>query len=80
MNLELPTPAAFPAFPYSPPYNIQNDLMRHLYDSIERRKVTIVESPTGTVRSSPPMPHIFQLMYSVGENSESTVCVANVAR
>ncbi|KAK2459645.1 hypothetical protein APHAL10511_008290 [Amanita phalloides] len=48
MSLDLPTPSHFPAFPYDPPYSIQIDLMRHLYTSIEQRKVTIVESPTGT--------------------------------
>ncbi|KAK0201976.1 helicase C-terminal domain-containing protein [Desarmillaria ectypa] len=48
MSLSLPTPDEFPAFPYSPPYPIQVELMRHLYTSIEERKVTIVESPTGT--------------------------------
>ncbi|KAL0576051.1 ATP-dependent DNA helicase chl1 [Marasmius crinis-equi] len=48
MSLTLPTPDQFPAFPYSPPYEIQVDLMRHLYTSIENRQVTIVESPTGT--------------------------------
>lgn len=50
ISLSLPTPTEFPAFPYSPPYPIQVDLMRHLYTSIEQKKVTIVESPTGTVR------------------------------
>lgn len=49
ISLALPTPTQFPAFPYSPPYSIQVDLMRHLYTSIEQKKVTIVESPTGTV-------------------------------
>ncbi|KAJ7857745.1 helicase C-terminal domain-containing protein [Mycena leptocephala] len=48
ISLSLPTPSEFPAFPYSPPYPIQVDLMRHLYTSIEQKKVTIVESPTGT--------------------------------
>ncbi|KAK7056977.1 ATP-dependent DNA helicase chl1 [Paramarasmius palmivorus] len=48
MSLELPTPEEFSAFPYSPPYPIQVELMRHLYTAIEQRKVTIVESPTGT--------------------------------
>ncbi|KAF7365416.1 ATP-dependent DNA helicase CHL1 [Mycena venus] len=48
ISLALPTPTEFPAFPYSPPYSIQVDLMRHLYTSIEQKKVTIVESPTGT--------------------------------
>ncbi|KXN88150.1 ATP-dependent RNA helicase chl1 [Leucoagaricus sp. SymC.cos] len=48
MDLHLQTPDVFPAFPYDPPYSIQTDLMRHLYESIEKRAVTIVESPTGT--------------------------------
>ncbi|KAF9219229.1 DNA repair helicase [Gyrodon lividus] len=47
-DLVLPTPERFPAFPYDPPYSIQVDLMRHVYSSIEKRHVTIVESPTGT--------------------------------
>ncbi|KAG1776173.1 helicase C-terminal domain-containing protein [Suillus placidus] len=47
-NLVLPTPSNFPAFPYDPPYSIQIDLMSHVYTSIEKRQVTIVESPTGT--------------------------------
>ncbi|THH20538.1 hypothetical protein EW146_g840 [Bondarzewia mesenterica] len=47
-SLTFPTPENFPAFPYQPPYDIQTDLMRHLYTAIEQRKVAIVESPTGT--------------------------------
>ncbi|KIJ17943.1 hypothetical protein PAXINDRAFT_98114, partial [Paxillus involutus ATCC 200175] len=47
-DLMLHTPEQFPAFPYDPPYSIQNDLMKHVYSSIERKHVTIVESPTGT--------------------------------
>ncbi|KDQ09930.1 hypothetical protein BOTBODRAFT_58448 [Botryobasidium botryosum FD-172 SS1] len=47
-DLSLKTPDEFPTFPYSPPYAIQLDLMRHLYAAIESRKVTIIESPTGT--------------------------------
>ncbi|KIO31578.1 hypothetical protein M407DRAFT_19513 [Tulasnella calospora MUT 4182] len=47
-RLALSTPDAFPSFPYDPPYGIQLDLMRHLYASIEARKVAILESPTGT--------------------------------
>lgn len=49
-HLVLPTPEQFSAFPYDPPYSIQTDLMKHVYSSIEQRHVTIVESPTGTVR------------------------------
>ncbi|KAI0937761.1 hypothetical protein AcW1_003835 [Taiwanofungus camphoratus] len=47
MSLHLNTPDTFPAFPFEP-YHIQLDLMRHLYTCIEGKKVTIVESPTGT--------------------------------
>ncbi|KAI0783751.1 helicase C-terminal domain-containing protein [Abortiporus biennis] len=47
MQLKLPTPDSFPAFPFLP-YEIQSNLMRHLYESLEESKVTIVESPTGT--------------------------------
>ncbi|KAI0710304.1 DNA repair helicase [Cerioporus squamosus] len=47
MSLRLPTPADFPAFPFTP-YGIQLDLMRQIYSSIEDRKVAIMESPTGT--------------------------------
>ncbi|KAG8957316.1 ATP-dependent DNA helicase chl1 [Tulasnella sp. 419] len=46
--VSLSTPLSFPAFPYDLPYAIQLDLMKHIYDAIEARKVTIVESPTGT--------------------------------
>ncbi|KAF7299172.1 Chl1 helicase [Mycena indigotica] len=48
MDLSLPTPSDFPAFPFATPYPIQVQLMQHLYSSIENKKVTIVESPTGT--------------------------------
>ncbi|KAF8579814.1 DNA repair helicase [Ramaria rubella] len=47
-SLTLPIPDAFPSFPYSPPYPIQVELMKHVYDTIEQQKVAIVESPTGT--------------------------------
>ncbi|KAI8994116.1 DNA repair helicase [Trametes punicea] len=43
----LATPEEFPAFPFTP-YDIQRDLMRHVYASIEAGKVAITESPTGT--------------------------------
>lgn len=33
--LALETPSRFPAFPYDTPYDIQVDLMKHLYSSIE---------------------------------------------
>jgi len=59
MALHLETPDVFPAFPYDTPYPIQIDLMRHLYEAIEKRTVTIVESPTGTVScvaSGHPLP------------------------
>ncbi|KAJ3758309.1 helicase C-terminal domain-containing protein [Lentinula raphanica] len=51
-TLILPTPDTFPAFPYALPYTIQTELMRHLYEAIEHRKVTVIESPTGTGKTS----------------------------
>ncbi|KAF9462983.1 helicase C-terminal domain-containing protein [Collybia nuda] len=47
-TIKLTTPSSFPAFPFNPPYEIQVELMRHLYSTIEEKKVTIIESPTGT--------------------------------
>ncbi|KAI0359225.1 DNA repair helicase [Trametes cingulata] len=46
-ELRLPTPDEFSAFPFKP-YDIQLDLMRHVYTCIEHGKVAITESPTGT--------------------------------
>ena len=48
-SLSLSTPDAFPAFPYDKPYDIQLELMQHLYRAIEDKAVAVVESPTGTV-------------------------------
>lgn len=36
-------------FPYAVPYSIQVDLQRHLYSALAQSRVTVVESPTGTV-------------------------------
>ncbi|KAI8352753.1 helicase C-terminal domain-containing protein [Mortierella sp. GBAus27b] len=47
----LPVPASFPAFPYPTPYAIQTDFMQNLFVCIDRRKVGIFESPTGTGKS-----------------------------
>jgi hypothetical protein len=47
----LPVPATFPAFPYPTPYAIQTDFMQNLFECIDRRKVGIFESPTGTGKS-----------------------------
>ena len=35
------------AFPFEP-YGVQKDFMKNLYDTIEKRKIGIFESPTGT--------------------------------
>ena len=40
-------PRIFPAFPFAP-YGIQLDLMRGLYDVLEKGGIGIFESPTGT--------------------------------
>jgi len=37
-------------FPFEP-YDIQQQLMDHLYQSLAQGKCTVIESPTGTVRS-----------------------------
>ena len=37
----------FPAFPYSPPYDIQLGFMRALYRALELGGVGLFESPTG---------------------------------
>ena len=44
---ELGPPAEFP-FPFEP-YEIQKDFMYHLYQTLEKGKIGIFESPTGTV-------------------------------
>lgn len=48
-GLSLSTPDSFPIFPYDNPYDIQLNLMQHLYRAIEDRAIAVVESPTGTV-------------------------------
>ncbi|KAK4049090.1 ATP-dependent DNA helicase chl1 [Microbotryomycetes sp. JL221] len=35
-------------FPYTRPYSIQQQLMKHLYNAVTNNGVTVVESPTGT--------------------------------
>ncbi|ORZ07234.1 helicase C-terminal domain-domain-containing protein [Lobosporangium transversale] len=47
----LPIPASFPAFPYATPYSIQTQFMQGLFECVDRRKVGIFESPTGTGKS-----------------------------
>lgn len=42
-----PIPSNFP-FPFTP-YGIQKDLMSKVYEAMERGKIGIFESPTGTV-------------------------------
>jgi chromosome transmission fidelity protein 1 len=37
------------SFPYPKPYDIQLDLMRSLFKTLELKKIGIFESPTGSV-------------------------------
>lgn len=78
MELHLQTPEAFPVFPYESPYSIQTDLMRHLYESIENRAVTIVESPTGTVSGRVNYPFCV-LIISSGQNTQSAHRLVDLA-
>ncbi|KAH9889576.1 uncharacterized protein BXZ73DRAFT_86028, partial [Epithele typhae] len=47
MALKIQTPESFSAFPFTP-YDIQLQLMRHVFSSIEDKKIALMESPTGT--------------------------------
>lgn len=81
MDLHLPTPDKFPAFPYDPPYDIQADLMQHLYKSIEDKKVTIVESPTGTVSHdlASRARRVLTFVTVPGEDFDAALCFADLA-
>jgi chromosome transmission fidelity protein 1 len=60
-SLSLSTPDSFPIFPYDAPYDIQLNLMQHLYRAIEDRVIAVVESPTGTVNCPKVHLNIFTL-------------------
>jgi chromosome transmission fidelity protein 1 len=47
---EGPAGLHFDAFPF-PPYDIQLELMRRIYTTLDTGGVGVFESPTGTVRS-----------------------------
>lgn len=78
MSLSLETPKSFSSFPFLP-YDIQLSLMQHLYESIETRRVTVVESPTGTVIHSVFCPKTRNDAYYVGQNAKPIVCLAHMA-
>ena len=86
MTLKLSTPNEFTAFPFLP-YEIQLRLMQHLYEAIENEKVTIVESPTGTVRipswySLMVFPHGHSLVLTttiIGKDLEFIVRISDMA-
>ena len=78
MSLKLETPKYFPAFPFQP-YEIQLQLMQHLYTSIEGQKVTIVESPTGTViLSLSDLINMLMTQCILGQDAKSTVRIVDV--
>jgi hypothetical protein len=82
MSLILTPPKVFSAFPYSPPYPIQEDLMHHLYECIEHKKVSIVESPTGTVSAFSRFhftPYVFAVLIDLsGQDTEPLVCKSDL--
>jgi chromosome transmission fidelity protein 1 len=45
-NIEIPENFSFP---YEKPYDIQLQLMKALYKTLELKKIGIFESPTGSV-------------------------------
>ena len=49
-ELTLTTPARFDAFPYEKPYNIQIQLMQHLYEAIESRSLAMYDGDHGLMR------------------------------
>lgn len=53
VEIPLPTPDSFP-FPYPTPYAIQVDLMRTVFEAIERKKIAIV-SPSSGLRAPSSM-------------------------
>lgn len=69
-SLSLSTPESFPIFPYDKPYDIQLNLMQHLYQAIEDRAIAVVESPTGTVDCFKVHPNALTLtMYLQGKTA-----------
>ena len=51
MDKKIEIPESF-KFPYPKPYDIQLQLMKALYKTLEMKKIGIFESPTGSVSYS----------------------------
>jgi hypothetical protein len=49
LEIPLSTPESFP-FPYPTPYSIQVDLMRTVFEAIERKKIAIVSAQRGRLK------------------------------
>lgn len=73
-------PRQFPAFPFQP-YGIQLDLMRGLYEVLERGGIGIFESPTGTGKTLSVLCSALQwLEVRAGKNARVRVCVSACVR
>lgn len=77
-DLTLHAPDVFELFPFSP-YEIQQQLMQHLYTSIEEGKTTVIESPTGTVQILDLATSLIILTQVAGKDPKPSMRFSNLA-